>query len=255
MDHVDHLDHDSRRLQAIVAGHDLATPVTTCGDWTLADLAWHLAEVQHFWGWVVASRAVDPSGYVEPARPADDELAGLLDVERRRLVELLRSVDPATPCWSWSTDHTVGFTRRRQAHESLVHRIDAEMAVGLESAVDPDLATDGVDELLTQFLGDGPAWATFETDSELLTLATTDTGRTWTGRFGRLRGRHPDTGDEHDLTTFELVGDESATNRIAATAAELDLWLWGRDRGDGLRVVGDRELADRLRALVAEITQ
>ena len=52
--------------------------VPGCPDWTLADLVWHLAEVQHFWAWVVRTGAESPALYEEPARVADDELLGNL---------------------------------------------------------------------------------------------------------------------------------------------------------------------------------
>src|ERR1700709_2096424 len=61
--------------QAVLA-HGWTARVPGCPDWTLADLVWHLAEVQNFWAWVVRTRAVDPSGYVEPDRRPDDELLG-----------------------------------------------------------------------------------------------------------------------------------------------------------------------------------
>ena len=34
-----------------------AARVPGCPDWSLADLVWHLAEVQHFWAWMVRTRA------------------------------------------------------------------------------------------------------------------------------------------------------------------------------------------------------
>ena len=34
-------------------------------------------------------------------------------------------------------DHTVGFIRRKQAHEALIHRIDAEVAAGNRTPMDP----------------------------------------------------------------------------------------------------------------------
>jgi len=43
----------------------------------------------------------------------------------------------------------LGFVRRRQAHEVLIHRLDAELTAGVDaSAMDPRLSADGVDELL-----------------------------------------------------------------------------------------------------------
>ena len=45
---------------------DLTTPVPTCGDWTLADLIWYLAEVQSFWEYIIANRPAGPDRYPAP---------------------------------------------------------------------------------------------------------------------------------------------------------------------------------------------
>ncbi len=48
----------------------------------------------------------------------------------------------------WADDKTAGYIARRQAHEALVHRLDAELTVGDRTPLDPRLAADGVDEAL-----------------------------------------------------------------------------------------------------------
>ena len=48
-------------------------------------------------------------------------------------------------------DQTAGFWLRRITHDTLVHRLDAELAVGRAVAVTPDLAADGVCDLLDLF--------------------------------------------------------------------------------------------------------
>jgi hypothetical protein len=42
---------------------------------------------------------------------------------------LAGAADPET-VWTWSQNRSVGFVRRRQAHEALIHRRDAELVVG-----------------------------------------------------------------------------------------------------------------------------
>ena len=32
-----------------------------------------------------------------------------------------------TPVWSWSDDHSVGFWLRKITHDTIIHRIDAEL--------------------------------------------------------------------------------------------------------------------------------
>ena len=50
----------------------------------------------------------------------------------------------------------MGFVRRRQAHEALIHRIDAELTAGRRTPVDPLLGADGVDEALRVMYGGVP---------------------------------------------------------------------------------------------------
>ena len=102
-----------------------------CPDWTADDLLWHLGEVQEFWGLIVEGRLQDPEAAVKSERP--DSRAGLVDffaAQTERLERVLREADPAEPVWMWANDKTVGYIRRRQAHEALIHRLDAELTAG-----------------------------------------------------------------------------------------------------------------------------
>lgn len=46
------------------------------------------------------------------------------------LLETLPETSDDVPVWTWADEQSVGFIRRRQAHAVLIHRLDAEMAVG-----------------------------------------------------------------------------------------------------------------------------
>ena len=100
IDHLHHIRADTATIIAIATDQDPSTPVPTCGDWSLADLTWHMAEVQDFWTWIIDRRAPDPSGYPEPDRPSDRELAAFLGEACDRLVSTLRSAEPADRAWS-----------------------------------------------------------------------------------------------------------------------------------------------------------
>ena len=142
-----------------------STPVATCGDWLLHDLVWHLTEVEDFWRFVVDHRPDGPDDYVEPDRPDDDALPGRLRAAADSLATALAGGDPDDEAWSWSDDHTLGFTIRRQTHEALVHYIDGVLAAGRPlPAVDPLLAADGVDELVNVMLCGVPTWAEVHSD-------------------------------------------------------------------------------------------
>jgi uncharacterized protein (TIGR03083 family) len=123
-------------------------PVPGCPAWDLADLVWHLTAVQHFWGWLVTTRASSPAGYPEPRRPADDDLPDLGAEQARRLEDALARADPADPVWTWAPQQDVGFVLRRQAQEVTVHRVDAEQALAAAGPIPAEVGLDGLDEWL-----------------------------------------------------------------------------------------------------------
>jgi uncharacterized protein (TIGR03083 family) len=134
--------------------------VPCCPEWTLADLVWHLSQVQHFWAWVVRTRATDPSAYPEPARHPDDELLGFFAAQSAELETALDGADPAERVWTWAPQQDVAFVLRRQAIEATVHTIDVEQVLGNEHAIPADVGLDGLDEwlevMVPSALPDGP---------------------------------------------------------------------------------------------------
>jgi uncharacterized protein (TIGR03083 family) len=92
---------------------------------------------------VLERRAPVPNAQVQVQVPEDpDERSAWLVAGARRLGQTLREVGPAIRVWSWSEDQTARFWLRRTTHDTLVHRVDAELAVGREVTVDPTLAAD-----------------------------------------------------------------------------------------------------------------
>lgn len=125
-----------------------AAAVPGCPGWTLADLVWHLAEVQHFWAWVVRTRAADPSAYAEPRRRPDDELLAWAAAQSAELETVLAGADPVDRVWTWAPQQDVAFVRRRQAQEAVVHTVDVEQVLDDVHPIAPDVALDGIDEWL-----------------------------------------------------------------------------------------------------------
>lgn len=247
----------TRALADLGRHHDLATPVPTCGEWALADLLWHVAEVQHFWAYIIANRPAGPDKHPMPDRPGDDQLADLLGRCCDDLVDQLLQADPSDQAWSWASEQTVAFTLRRQTHEAVVHHVDSTLAVGDDlPVVDPVVATDGVDELVTVMLSGVPDWATFTPGDETIRLTTDDTDDTWNLGCGRMTGTSPDSGTDYDLSAFELLDRLDAPSAtVSADSLDLLLWLWGRRPADQLTITGDPTVVDRLRSTVAESTQ
>ncbi len=253
--------HFRQAIEAIVAiggDHALTTvEVPSCPGWTAADLTWHLAEVQYFWASIVEGNLAHPSAVDELVRPVDGELAALAGAQAARLVDQLARHAAWEPCWSWyPRGNTVGWVRRRQAHEALIHRIDAELALQAvagsgRSAIDEELAADGVDEMLGVMLdvSERPEWARFEPDGR--TVGIEVPGRSWLVRLGRLTGDDPEYGPQ-DSSALEMLDDGGGLEPdsvIRGPASEIDLWLWRREDLSMASIDGDRAAAERVREM------
>ena len=253
---LDHLAQDSARFRAVLADAPAGLRVPTCPDWDADDLIWHLAEVQGFWGEIAAGRLttrpqVDALDERRVDRPADR--AGLLehfDRSSSRLESALAELDPATELWMWADEHTAGYIARRQAHEAMIHRLDAELTVGARTPLDCRLTADGVDEALRIMRGYEPEpGLTHEPIAGSVTIATVDAMHAWTVTPVRITGTYD--GQEIDLKRLLVsdgpagpdgaVGPEGSASaaEICGVAADLDCWLWNRPTVEEITREGD----------------
>jgi uncharacterized protein (TIGR03083 family) len=138
---------DDAAAEAVLA-HGWSAHVPGCPDWRLTDLVRHLGEVQHFWAWVVRTRAPDRSAYVEPPRHPDDELLGWVAAQHAELETALAGADPSERVWTWAPQQDVAFVLRRQVHEAVVHTADVEEVLGDVRPIPASLGLDGLDEWL-----------------------------------------------------------------------------------------------------------
>jgi uncharacterized protein (TIGR03083 family) len=194
LDYVAHLARESGRFGEAIRAARPDQAVPSCPGWTADDLLWHLGEVQWFWAAIVRENITGPRAEeLKPGRPADRAgLQAFYQGASRDLAEVLAASAPGTAAWTWSEDQTVGFIRRRQAHEALIHRIDAELTAGRRTPVDPLLGADGVDEALRVMYGGLPGWGRFTPDdAKSLRLEATDTGDAWFVTLGRFTGTDP----------------------------------------------------------------
>jgi uncharacterized protein (TIGR03083 family) len=228
-------------LLRMTAERDLTASVPSCPGWDVQEAVRHTAEVYEHKIACVALGGPRPDPW-PPQAPPDSESLAWFDDAHRRVLEMLRTTDPAAPSWTWwPDDQTAGFWLRRMAQETAVHRADVELAFGASTPVDRELAVDGIDELLyLMFSGD---WTGDEEPDLTGTVAVTAPEKTWTVRMLE---------DRVDVDESDSA-DVAAT--VAAEPSPLLLWLYGRAPDDVVTVTGDSAYATRLRKRIAIATQ
>jgi uncharacterized protein (TIGR03083 family) len=147
MDSAGYLAHLRRDLVAFEAclAADLAAPVGHCGDWTLSDLAGHLGQGNL---WAAAAVTQKRGDYQAPAAPRDPAALARWFGDTSGVLLAALDTDPSASAWTLAPPPTVGFWQRRRCLETLVHRWDAQHALGSIGRLDPALAGDGVAEVI-----------------------------------------------------------------------------------------------------------
>ncbi|MBB5871354.1 uncharacterized protein (TIGR03083 family) [Allocatelliglobosispora scoriae] len=244
------LDADFRRLRELADG-DLTAKVPTCPEWTQGDLVDHVA---HVYLHKAESMRLGARPRSWPPEPSGEPEAVFLARTYAEMLAQFEQRSPADHAVTWFTpDQTVGFWIRRMAQETVIHRIDAELAAGVESQPVPaDLAVDGIDEVLHSFLAfSSTEWAEDYADSQ----ADLD---------GSVVGL--DTGTAAWLVTLgpgAIVVTEAASGDGLAPAAAVVRadpeamlrWLWRRADDWVVDIDGDRDVVGRLRRLLRVATQ
>ena len=170
------------------------------------------------------------------AHPAEDELFEVYDAGLRDVLSQLRAMPDSAAVWTMTPAPSAKlFWARRLAHETAIHRVDAELAAGFGvGGFEPEFAVDGIDELLT---GSGHAASTAAACRENRTISLTplDSNASWTLSVGpELLSCQPAAVDDADLSVFGLASD-------------LYRWVWNRAGDDDVALRGDLALADRWR--------
>lgn len=248
------LEREARRLLEVVGSDDerLGLAVPCCPGWALADVVEHLGRVYNWAGTIVGDRLSEPpSRDTLPRRPEHVALPDWMADRLVRLVGALSDVPGDATMWTFSSsDPTAAFWWRRQAHETLIHRVDAEAAGEMSiTAAEPDLAADNIDELfrIRSFTstddgagdpagGSRPAEPVAETGwpASVHLHATDLDGAEWTIDTSRRS-----VSRRHSKADVALRG----------TAWALARWCWGRPAGE-LEAFGDIDAAERWRRSV-----
>ncbi len=161
MEVTSHIDALRRQGELLAAATDTADPgaaVPTCPDWTVRDLVRHMGGIHRWATGFVADRRTEPwrvgLDEVVGTWPDDPDLADWLRTGCTVLADALAAAPDDLECWTFLPAPSArAMWARRQAHETAIHRVDAELAVGAAPApFGPAFAADGVDELLVGFV-------------------------------------------------------------------------------------------------------
>ncbi|MEP7091814.1 MAG: maleylpyruvate isomerase family mycothiol-dependent enzyme, partial [Nocardioidaceae bacterium] len=170
----------AERFAAAVGATDLRAPVPACPGWSAYDLVVHLGNV-HAWAATIVEtgrRAAEQNDRPRSSRARSVREWYLAKAED--LYQVLRCIPSDRPCWNFVFGEGVAdFWRRRQLHETTVHRIDLDVVAGRVSDPAPEVAVDGVSEvlevMLTRALQRGHR---LRLDAPVQLVAT-DTGDSW----------------------------------------------------------------------------
>jgi uncharacterized protein (TIGR03083 family) len=243
MDLAAYLDHVRSDAVAMAAAARQAphAAVPSCPDWDMTGLVGHIAGVHHWVAEIVRTKATERiKRQFSPDVPResgavlawyDEGVIGLLDV--------LGHADPDELVWNWFDGRPAParFWHRRMAHETAVHRWDAQAAADDPQPLDPALSVDGIDEFL-DFVAAGLPSEPIEGLTGSLHLHATDIDGEW---YLELAPDHLEHRRQHAKADAALRG----------TASDLLLWLVGRQPGGTpvFEVFGDPSVVEGWKAV------
>lgn len=242
-------------LRAITVQGDLLTrsaavadpgaSVPGCPGLTVEETVRHTGDVYgRALGWIRHGEPPD----VWPRVPDDGETVSAFHTRARDALTIeLAAHDPVEPCATWfPSDSTYGFWRRRMAHETVVHRVDVQAAAGMAvDPVEPDLAGDGVDEILTVWYGHRLAERGI-TATHDGAVGVVVGGRSWLVILARPRGT---------VRRVPAADARAADATVTGDPMSVYLWLWGRLPDRAVTITGDIDATAQLWALLRVATQ
>jgi uncharacterized protein (TIGR03083 family) len=248
------LERDAARMQLVVADADLDAPVPTCPGWTVRDLVVHTGIVHRHKAATVRDMLTE--GPPDQPDDPDGDIIEWFNEGVEGMLAVFSAANLDAPTWTWCRhDHAARWCVRRMAHETLIHGVDAAIAVGNAPEVDESLCQDGIEEILTEMMVGAPDWGEVALGDHSIELVTP--GRSWSLRMTTWSGESPNTGNVYEnepgIAVIDPVADPDAS--ICGTAAQLDLWLWGRGELPDGAITGNSDLAKLVRAIAVEATQ
>jgi uncharacterized protein (TIGR03083 family) len=232
--YVDQIEADAERILRATdwAGLDAAVP--TCQPWTIRSLLQHLTKVHH---WVSAIlHGADHRQFVFD-RPQDEDLVKTFLLGVHQLTADLRNAPETLEAWtSLPASSARDFWARRQAHETAIHRVDAQLAADCGvTEFDAAFAADGLEELLVDFVA-----GRFSAEGILarysVTFTPLDVNAAWTV-----------VADPQGLSSVSQARDDSDLI-VFGTADALYRWAWNRADDQEVSLRGDLSIADAWRS-------
>lgn len=237
-DHIGALEIEGTRLVDAARQAGPLAPVPACPGWRVRDLLAHVGFVYRWATGYVATRlgtmVEEPDeNAILAAAPADEVRPEWVIEGHAALVDALRSAPLDLACWTFlPAPSPLAMWARRQAHETTVHRVDAQQAAGVTVVpVHADLATDGIDELLFGF--HGRAGRSDGEPEGRLGLEATDRPERWTV-------------SKSAAALVASRGLDDCDVVVRATASELYLLLWNRIGTEGVELLGTSATFRRL---------
>ncbi len=240
-EHIMAVGREAKLFAEAARNGGLEPDIDSCPGWNMRDLVRHLIEI-HLWAAAHVAQPHDKPWVDDLAElavfwpdlaifwPDDSDLIGHYLQTNANLVDALESAPPDVESFTFlPAPSPLAMWARRQAHETAVHRYDAESAAGIATAFDPIFASDGIDELLSAF---APRTKAFPIEStKRMSVHTSDTDDHWQMTLG------PD-----GIITSREEGPAEVT--LSGDAQDLYLALWNRGDDSNLTVNGEAELLE-----------
>lgn len=251
-EHIEVLRREGALLADAAGRSGPGAPVPTCPEWAVRDLVHHTGGVHRWAATYVRDGLTEPMGAeaeqaVYGPMPEDADLVRWYREAYTRLTDALESADADLVCWTFFRARSpLAFWARRQAHETTIHRVDAESAAGGGlSPIPSALAVDGVDELLGGFHTRRRSRVRTDQPRVLRIRAVDAEGRTGGEAGGQAGGEAVwSVYLSADAPRVTREADGAADCTLSGPADALYLALWNRGPRDLLRVEGDPGLLD-----------
>jgi len=228
--YIEHVGAQGERF-ALLAENAMDRSIPGCPKWNGADLVFHLGMVHRMFDDVLIRSVTESSDLQRSERPDDSTLLAWYREGLSQLVTTMDKTPRSRPAWSFLGPRTAEWVVRRMAHETAVHATDIAAATGGASEINLDLASDGIDEFLSNF-------------------------------FVRAREDAPELGGSVHLHCTDVDGEWMVTPladgsmniawghgkgdcALRGTANDVLMTLWRRQPLSSLEIFGDETLATR----------